>query len=232
MHGRIRWTKPLLKKEHIKARLAWARVWIKRREYFWKRVWYSDESKFCLIGSDGKIYCRRRVGEALHPRNVKKVVKHGGGNIQVWGCVSYNGVGRLHRVEGKMNAIQYTDILSHSFLGSLDDHGKKPRNIVFQQDNDSKHTSKLAKQWFRDHDIKVLPWPACSPDQSIIEHCWDYVDDRVRELEVKPRNLDELWDVLQAEWEKIPLSFIRKLYDSIPRRINAVLCNKGSYTKY
>ena len=232
MHGRIRWKKPFLKKEHIAARLAWAREWARRREYYWRKVWYTDESKFNLFGSDGKLYCRRRVGEALLPRNVKKVVKHGGGSVQVWGCVSYNGTGRLHRVQGKMDAVQYTAILEESLLGSFTDRRVKPRNIVVQQDNDPKHTSKRAKTWFRENNITLLPWPACSPDQNIIEHCWDYVDDRVREREVKPANLEELWEALQEEWAKIPLSYIRHLYKSIPRRINGIIENKGSWTKY
>jgi len=109
-------------------------------------VWYSDESKFNLFVSDGKSYCHRRVGEALPEQNVQTTVKHGGGSIMMWGCISWKGPGRLHRVEGRMDAKQYTHILSESFLGSLHDYKVQPKNVYFQQDNDRKHTSKLAKK--------------------------------------------------------------------------------------
>ena len=164
LHGRVRWRKPWLSKKHVRNRKLWATQYRHRREFFWRKVWYSDESKFNLFGSDGKSYCRRRVGEALLERNVKKEVKHGGGNLMVWGCISWNGPGRLHRVEGRMNAVQYTSILSTSFLGSLTDRKIRPRNVIFQQDNDPKHSSKRAKKWFQDENIQLLPWPASSPD--------------------------------------------------------------------
>jgi hypothetical protein len=57
----------------------------------WATVVYSDESKFNLFGSDGKRYCRRRPGEEFLDRNVKKTVKHGGGSLMVWGCITWKG---------------------------------------------------------------------------------------------------------------------------------------------
>jgi len=116
-------------------------------------VWYTDESKYNLFGSDGKKYCRRRVGEEFLLRNVIQEVKHGGGSIMVWGCISWHGTGRLHHIDGRMNAKQYVEILSESFLGSLQNQNVRPRTTIFQQDNDPKHTSKLARQWFADHYI-------------------------------------------------------------------------------
>lgn len=35
---------------------------------------------------------------------------------------------------------------------------------IFQQNNELKHTSKKAKNWFRDNDVDVLDCPSQSPD--------------------------------------------------------------------
>ena len=43
---------------------------------------------------------------------------------------------------------------------------------------------------------------------------------------------DLLYQVLIDEWLKIPLDSVRKLYDYIPRRIEAVLKAEGGPTPY
>lgn len=232
LYGRVRRRKPWLPKRHILGRKIWAKAHFQRTLQFWRKVWYSDESKFNLFGSDGRQYCRRRAGEELLERNVVKTMKHGGGSLMVWGCISWNGTGRLHRVEGHMNAAQYCSILSQSFLSSLKDHKCPPRNIIFQQDNDPKHTSYLAKAWFTSHHIRVLPWAPSSPDQNIIEHAWDELDVHICARNPRPRNLGELWVALQEEWAKLDVLYIRKLYTSIPARVRALKEAKGKYTRY
>jgi hypothetical protein len=91
-----------------------------------------------------------------------------------------------------MDGSKYCQILEDAFLESLQDLGLHQSNILFQQDNDSKHTSQVAKAWFQNHCIKVLKWPAQSADMSIIEHVWDHLDKRVRKRPVKPSNKKEL----------------------------------------
>ena len=230
--GRVRRRKPWLSKRHILGRKLWALSHLRRTMQYWKTVWYSDEKKFNLFGSDGRKYCRRRVGEELLDRNIVKTMKHGGGSLMVWACFSWNGTGRLHRIRGHLDAVQYCEILSQSFLGSLQDQHCDPKKVIFQQDNDPKHTSKLTMKWFRDHHIHVLPWAPSSPDQNILEHGWDVLDRRVRARNPLPHNLDELWVALQEEWAKLDLYYVRRLYNSIPSRISALHKSKGHYTRY
>ncbi len=39
----------------------------------------------------------------MTPRNTNPTVKHGGGNIILWGCFSAKGTGQLHRIKGTMD---------------------------------------------------------------------------------------------------------------------------------
>ena len=76
--------------------------------------------------------------------------------------------------------------------------------FIFQQENDPKHTSKLAKQYFNDKSIVLLPWPAQSPDLNPIENVWGILKDKVSAR--GPKNIPQLKQYLIEEWNKIPKS--------------------------
>ena len=198
----------------------------------WKAVISSDESKFNLFGSDGRNYCRRRVGEEFLEQNVRKTVKHGNGSLMVWGCVTAWGTGRLIRIDGIMDAVKYIERVEEGLLGTLSDYGLTNNDVIFQQDNNPKHTSKLAQKFFDDNEIFVLPWAPQSPDMNVIEHVWDHLDKLIRKWDPLPKNLDELWEALREEWENLDIAYIQNLYSSWPRRVAALVKAEGKYTKY
>ena len=78
-------------------------------------VW-SDESKFNLFGSDGRVYIRRRVGEDYLQECVQSAVKFVGGSVMVWGCITSDGVGPLTTVDGRINAKHYIDLLEQTLV--------------------------------------------------------------------------------------------------------------------
>ncbi len=159
-------------------------------------------------------------------------MKHGGGSMMVWGCLTPDGPGRLCGVEGNMDAIQYCKILKKGLLGTLTDHGDRQSVVIFQQDKDPKHKSHLAMTWFAEHNIRVLPWIPNSPDMNIIEHVWKHLNNRVHARKRLPSNTEELWAALKEEWEAIDGDFIRRLYESMPHHVAALRKAKGSYVKY
>ena len=149
LHARIRRKKPYLKKEHQKRQLAFARKYQNWTIEDWKHVIWSDESKFQIFGSDGCKYCWKRPGEQLKSYHVQPTVKFGGGSIMVWGCFTEHGVGNLCCIEGKLNGAGYRNILENNLIGTLNKFDLNIEDIVFQQDNDPKHTAKLTKNGLR-----------------------------------------------------------------------------------
>ena len=90
--------------------------------------------------SDGRDFVWRRKGEAYNPKYTNRMKKFGGEKVTVWGCITRSGVGLLHRITGIMDASVYVRILSKYLLGTLRSYGLNSRRVIFQQDNDLKHT--------------------------------------------------------------------------------------------
>ena len=67
---------------------------------------------------------------------------------------------------------------------------------------------------------------------NIVEHAWDKLDKCLHSRNPLLCNLDELWDALVEEWGNLDLSYVRKLYNSMPHRVAALVDAKGYYTKY
>lgn len=224
--------RPLLNRKAKRRRWAWARAHILWTPQKWRHVIFSDEARVDIFGSDGIQWCWRMKGDAYQGRYIKKTVKHGGGSIMMWGCITKFGLGRLQRIDGTMDRFKYVSILEEGLLGTLHDKGIKKRGLFFQQDNDPKHASKFATTWFKKKKIKLLPWPSWSPDMNITEHVWGELKRRVARRSPRPSNKKELWKVIQEEWRKIGLEFVNKLYDSMPSRVLSLKRARGSYTKY
>ncbi len=96
-------------------------------------VLWSDETKINLFGSDGVKRVWRQPGEKYKNKCVLPTVKHGGGSVMVWGCMSSAGTGELQFSEWTMNANIYCDIKKQSMIPSL---WRLGRRAVFQHDND------------------------------------------------------------------------------------------------
>ncbi|KAF2889542.1 hypothetical protein ILUMI_16631 [Ignelater luminosus] len=80
------------------------------------------------------------VGERISDECIVGTVKHGGGSLMVLGYFGNNKTGYLYRIEETLNKEEYKRILDlpsgRRLIG---------RGLIFQQDNDPKHSSKLCK---------------------------------------------------------------------------------------
>ena len=113
----------------------------------WSKVLFSDESKFMIFSSDGIRYVRHPVGHRLNPKYQLPIVKHGGGNVMVWGCFSYDIVGLIHHIEGIIDQRVFLDIMKNVMLVHAKD--KMICKWILQQDTDPKHCTRSVKDYFK-----------------------------------------------------------------------------------
>ncbi|GJQ82124.1 hypothetical protein Trydic_g5626 [Trypoxylus dichotomus] len=92
----------------------------------------------------------------------------------------------------------------------------------YQQDNDPKHTAKIAKDWFRQNHVDLLDWPSCSPDLNPIENLWQDVELRTRDKNIS--NLEELFRCVEEVWNNIPISIsLIPCLGDVPQSLKQVL---------
>ncbi|KAK3568318.1 hypothetical protein QTP86_003923 [Hemibagrus guttatus] len=220
---------PLLKPVHVRARLKFAREHLYDPEEDWENVIWSDETKIELFGKNSTCRVWRRKNAELHPENTIPTVKHGGGNIMLWGCFSAKGPGRLIRVKERMNGAMYCEILSKNLLPSARAL-KMKRGWVFQHDNDPKHTARATKEWLCKKHFKVLEWPSQSPDLNPIENLWREL--KIRVAQRQPQNITALEEICMEEWAKLPATVCKNLVATYRKRLTSVIANKGKEKQF
>ena len=101
-------------------------------------------------------------------------------------------------------------------------------NFIFQQDNNPKHKAK--KTFFKSNKIKLFEWPPQSPDWNPIENLYVYLDENVNKTNVTDKI--SYYTALQKAWNKVDPEYLKKLIESVPRRLKAILKAKSGHTKY
>ena len=87
----------------------------------WRRVWFSDESRFMPERRYVTFRVYRRCNERFAPNCVGEVDNCGGGNVMVWGVISYARKRQLVPIQGNLNAARYRDeILNPQLLPAID----------------------------------------------------------------------------------------------------------------
>lgn len=220
--------KPFISEKNIKLRFNNSIKWLKMNEEALKKIVFSDESKFNLFYNDGKSFVWREPRTGLNSENLSPTIKHGGISVMVWACFSYHGKGRLVFIDGIMDAAKYCCILSDNLFASVDEMGLS--DFIFQQDNDPKHTSRLAKEYLAENNVRMLEWPPQSPDMNPIENLWSIVKEDVAKKQ--PKNKSELKSAIIESWNQIPKTILEKLSLSFKKRALSLYRCKGKHIKY
>ena len=105
---------------------------------------------------------------------------------------------------------------------------------IFQDDNAPIHTAHVDKNWYDEYEreLEHIEWPPQSADFNIIEHLWCILERQVGNSYTPSSCLKELDQVLMEESLKVSLDEVKKLHESIIRRIEAAQKAGGGPTPY
>jgi transposase len=229
-HGyvaRIKKKKPLLSKKNQALRYQWAKDHINWTLEDWKRVVWSDETKFNLLNSDGKEYYWTNNPGQISPASVKSTLKYGGGSIMLWSCMTWQGMGHSCKIDGNMDGELYCQIMKGELMDTMQYYQLDTTDVIFQHDNDPKHRCKLAVKTLRRLGLNVMIWPSQSPDMNPIEHLWDYIDRLLRKRKKHFSSRDSLWLELEVIIENKHTEFCQKLISTMPQRVRDLKAARG-----
>ena len=214
---------PAMNRGHRKKRKKWAEARVDWTLEKWSKVIFSDEKKFNLDGPDGFAYYwhdLRREPRVFSRRRA------GGGSLMVWGAFSQHGKSTLAIMEGRQNSEAYVDILRNHLLPF---GAQQPDSQwTFQQDNAPIHTSGLTKAWLSEQGIKVMEWPAVSPDLNPIENLWGILARDVYRNARQFQTKEQLKEQVMRSWADIGSATLENLVNSMPKRCRDVKRAKGA----
>jgi transposase len=210
-------TTPMLTAVQKENRVKWARKYLND---CWKKTLFTDETAFQLF---------RNTVERWHKEGERPIrcVPKDRTKIFAWGGFCNDGKTSLYCFSQIMNAEFYVNILRQHVHEAKEMMGDRWR---FQQDNDPKHTSRLAKKFLAENVPTVIDWPSCSPDLNPLENLWSIVKGNVERR--MPNNLDDLRRFMMEEWEKIPTSTLNNLVGSMKGRCQLIINYGGERIPY
>ena len=177
---------PLLTEARKQRRLSWCHEHV---NIDWKRVVFTDESYFQTFRNCIKLWAKTKPA-VQQPKWSPKVT--------IWGGICWERVTALTICNGHVNSESYQDILEECLVPSADVY--YPSGYILQQENATPHTSKSTKTFFEKNNIKVLSWPANSPDLNPIENLRSIMKHKIK---IDPTKVDDLITAINHVWNGI-----------------------------
>ncbi|KAJ8577061.1 hypothetical protein ON010_g2144 [Phytophthora cinnamomi] len=214
----------MFSKHHRDARVKWAEEMGMMDDLEWCHVVFSDEKKWNLDDPDGMRYQwvdTRRP----EPLNVRRHT--GGGSVMVWGGFVGGKKTQLKVLIGRQDSAKYIATLQTHLQPLIDKETQ-----IFQQDNASCHKSLVTMEWLQGQNLRVLDWPALSPDLNPIENVWGIMTQHIYARGRQYNSVEELKKAILKAWDLVSPETLEGLVLSTRKRWVKVLTNHGGYISY
>lgn len=222
--------KGFLTQVHQQRRLEFAEEYVNMDNNFWENVIFSDEKIFQSCHNSRVRLYRPRNSNRYSQEYVQQIKRSGRFSVNVWAWISVQGPGICWRIDERFTGNIYRTILDNVMLPSVTQIFDA--DFIFQQDNSPIHTSHVVTEWLEENRVRVLPWPANSADMNPIENVWSNMVKKNYNANFRPQNSEELWQAIENCWEEITPEYTQNLIYSMPRRLQSIIDQNGSFTKY
>ena len=231
--------KPPLSVKNKRDRLQWALDHVNWSINQWKLIIWSDET-WVTAGRHKKTYVTRKQGEELDVTCVLQRERKPKGWM-FWGCFhgSIKGIGVFWEKEwGTICKESYCEHMVPlidgyiRWIALLQNGGHD--NLTFMHDNAPGHAAKMTIEELEARGIKVIFWPAFSPDLNPIETIWkkmkDWLDDHFSHEDKVPyavlrARVKEAWDVIGED-------VFEELIKTMQQRCQSVIDAEGGHTRW
>ena len=93
----------------------------------------SGETKINHLCSNGISWCWICDKKNLPICIVKHTIKHGGGLVMLWSCLTTKEVGSLYKIGQRLNVVHYLELLQEELYITLIDFDFDLDEVIFQQ---------------------------------------------------------------------------------------------------
>lgn len=177
----------------------------------------------------------RRRSEGLDLHQTSKGKKEGKKNAYFYVGIAYGrGVVCCKAYSGVMNAERYSEDIVPNILKGIGEFNPMGRRIL--QDNCSIMNSALVREILFDENIKIFKIPARSPDINCIENVFHKMRKAIQKDAITRNIQKESFRQFQARCARIirnfDSSYIDKVIESMPKRIDLIIKRKGQRIRY
>jgi len=212
---------------------------------------FSDRKKFPFTYPGTKVHPITWVADGEERRAPQ--VNHAN-VVNIYAGVTIFGMTKLHVVAGtsghvtahmnkqgkgakNITASEYKEVLERTLLpeGRRLFGNNGISSWTFQQDNDPTHkrAHEIINQYNSKHGCNITllqNWPPSSPDLSLIQNVWAILQQKMDSKGCK--TFSEYKQALIKEAEELNIQLCKRLFNSMPRRIEECTKNGGEYTKH